>query len=401
MPHVRSFLLVAILVFLASCSGPGVAGKLSATATASPMPQPTLTPTPIAINPTPLTMVQAWGNVQIASYPVTFGDRLFQPGGGYGENTITDDDQMCGNVESAIVTLTPAQILQQSQSIALLNLHTGVLTNIQTLPVGYQGLTCAVTGQWVIWLQAYGATYESFQGHWKIMALNRQTHELRQLDQSTLPNGQPAPNKILPYPSASNGDVVWTTFADNQANTAAVRYDLATKQQTVLAPNASNPEISWPWVSWGDGRRQGVNFENLETQQQVFLNQRPSGSALDGTSFVSADGSYTAITLYPSITPDHIGTTYIVGKGINGDFVQFPNVNDRLVTWDSNDTLFAFDRKLQRLVQIDGIFGNPHPYISSHYMVWAQAISKDDFNASMHGTPLHVNLYILDTNTLP
>ncbi len=194
---------------------------------------------------------------------------------------------------------------------------------------------------------------------------------------------------------------MWTTFADNQADTEVVRYDLATGQKTVLAQHASNPEISWPWASWGDAGKQGIVFENLETQQQVFLNQRPTSSALFGTSFVVSNSDYSEITLYPSITPDHVGTSYIVGQSINSDFVQFPNLNDRLVTWDSNYSLFAFDRKLQRLVKIDGIFGNPYPYISSHYMVWEQAISQADVDASMHGAPLHVILYVLDTNTLP
>lgn len=387
MKSLGSCIFLVFVVILVGCAGQsGAVRSAPKTPTLPALPTSITAPvsTPIEVNQTPLTQTQAWGNGHVSKFPITFGDRYFNPGGSYGENTITDDGQMCGNIESAIPFTDPAQLLREVQSIALINLHTGVMTTIQTLSAGYQGLSCAVTGAWVIWLQAYGATYESFQRNWRIMALNRQTHELRLLDQSTLPNGQPAPAKILPYPSASNGTVVWTSFADNQANTEAVRYDLATQQKTVLAQRASNPQIWWPWVSWGDASKQGIVFENLATQQQVFLNQRPTGSALNGTSFAIADTNYTTITLYPSITPDQIGTSYIIGRGINGDFVQFPYLNDRLVTWDSNQTLFAFDRKLQRLVQIDGITGNPQPYISSHYFVWEQD-----------------SMYVIDTNTLP
>jgi hypothetical protein len=397
MKPVRMCLFLACLLTLLGCTSQQVPTTSVATRTPTPAPTSTLPP----LDYPPLTVAQAWGSGHISKFPVTFGNQDFNAGGNYGENTISDDGQMCGDIESAIATTDPAKILQQVESVALMNLHTGVVTTIRTFPPGWQVLSCALTGPWLIWQQAYGATYESFQMTWKIMALNLQTQELRQLDQSLLPNGQPAPPVILPYPSASNSTVVWTTFADNQADTEAVRYDLATGQKTVLARNARFPIISWPWVAWGDGTKQGIEFENLETQQQVFLDQRPSGSALDGTSFVEADGMYSTITLYPSITPDQIGTSEEVGQGINGDFVQFPTLNDRLVTWDSNYSLFAFDRKLQRLVQISGIFGNPQPYISSHFMVWRQFASQANMNAFSQGGIGQFILYVIDTNTLP
>ena len=275
------------------------------------------------------------------------------------------------------------------------------MTTLQTLPAGYQGLSCAVTGDWVVWTQAYGITYGQFEQNWKIKALNRQTQEVRTLDEGTLPNGQVPPSMLLPYPSASHGIVVWTTFADNQGTVQAVQYNFDTKQQTVLGRNISFPLISWPWVNWGDSVRKGIVFKNLETQQMSFLPTHPTTSAFSGTSFVSSNADYSAITLIPSISPDTIGTTYIVGNGINGDFVQFPTLNDRLVTWDSNETLFAYDRKLQRLIQIDGINANPRPYISSHYFVWELPLSKEDLAGGDQGKVVHQFLYVIDTNSLP
>jgi hypothetical protein len=380
MKQMRTCLFLACLLTLLGCTSQQTTASSTATRTPLPAPTPTLPP----LDYPPLTVTQAWGNGHITQFPITFGTQFFHAGGDYGENSISNEGQMCGDMESAIPPTDPMQILQQVESVALINLHTGAVTTIRTFAPGWQVLSCALTGSWLIWQQSYGATYESFQMTWQIMALNLQTQELRQLDHSILPNGQPAPPKILPYPSASNGTVVWTTFADDQADLEAVRYDLATGQKSVLAHNASFPTISWPWVSWGDATKQGIEFENLETQQQVLLNQQPSGSALDGTSFAMANRTYDTITLYPAIMPDQIGTSYQVGQGINGDFVQFPTLNDRLVTWDSNYSLFVFDRKLQRQVQIDGISGNPQPYISSHFMVWSQ-----------------LNLYVIDTNTLP
>ncbi len=223
------------------------------------------------------------------------------------------------------------------------------------------------------------------------MALNRQTGELRLLDQSPLPNGQIPANVFTSHPDADNGYVVWTSFDSADGSPEAVLYNLATGQKTVLAQNVAGPQLSWPWADGGDHTRGGMVFENLETHQQVFLKQMPAFTALNGTSFVMSDSNGSTIALYPSIaTSDQINTSYIVGESINGDFVQMPYLNDRLVTWDSNSSLFAYDRVLQRLVQLPNITGNPDPVISSHYMIWAQGTSAQT-----------LLLYVLDTNQLP
>ncbi len=66
-----------------------------------PFPSPTTPPpTPITINQRPLTVTQAWGSGHIRQFPVTFGDRDFNFGGSYGENTISADGQMCGDIDT-------------------------------------------------------------------------------------------------------------------------------------------------------------------------------------------------------------------------------------------------------------------------------------------------------------
>jgi len=108
------------LAILASCSSQSTAIQPMPSYTASL--QPTNTPAVIQINQTPLSMTQAWGKSTISKFPVTFGDNFFNPGGSYGENVITDDDQICGNVELSYHIRDQAQRLQLVQSIALVNL---------------------------------------------------------------------------------------------------------------------------------------------------------------------------------------------------------------------------------------------------------------------------------------
>jgi len=384
-------LLLALFVILTSCSSQSSTSPASTSATVTIV-LPTATPTAVSVNLNPLTTAQAWGDVHIAQFGLTTNTLTFQPGGAYSQNAVTNDDQVCGSV-SPPTTIDTVQRLLQIQMLELFNLHTGVLTNLYTAPAGYGINTCAVTDQWIVWTESYGIGYGDLQSNWRVKAINRQTQEVRLLDASKLPNGQQAPAKIIPFPSSGHGMAAWTTFLDNQGNTAAVIYDFATKQKTFQAQGTSFPLISWPWICWGDGTQLGIVFNNMETQQQTLLKENPATSAFNNSAFVVSNANYSAITVYPTIGPDMAAQSYVVGNGINGDFVEFPSVNDRLITWASNETVFAFDRKLQRPVKIlEGLTGNPYPLVSGHYMIWA----KHDPN-----NVLKTIMYVIDTNTLP
>lgn len=389
MQKLHSVLFVAIIVVMVGCAGQSVAGKPAATPTASSYLYPTMTPTQEVANQTPLTLAQAWGNAKIVSYPTTMGNHFFQAGGAYGEDAVTDDDQVCGSIR--LNSTDFAQTLNSVQSLALLNLHTGAITTLQTLPARFQIIDCAVTGQWVMWTQLYGQDNGVDQTTWKISAVNRQTHEVRLLDQNKLPNGQPGPSKILPYPTASHGLAAWTTFADNLGTTAGVIYDFATGTRTLLPNYSSDPMLSWPWVSWYDPNQREVVFKNLATQQQNLISLPQTSFAFQGSAFVTQNANGTSIMLYSAATTDHMGIPLVVANAINGDFVEYPTLNDRLVTWISNNSFFAYDRKLLRLVLIVGnLTGSPDPLISSHYMVWGGRDAQGHFFTD-----------VLDTNTLP
>lgn len=397
MKYWKIYLVVCAVLLLSSCAS-GQTGGTHAKAS----PTVSTSPTPFTVNLTPLTMQQAWGQVHISQFSLDMGDRYFAPNAQ--DNGITDDGQVCGHTYPVSSPRT-ADTSQDIDSIGLIDLHTGHTTLLATLPAGYSALACTVTGPWVIWMQTSGNTFESWAVHWIIKAFNRQTGEVRQLDQAHAPDAQHPYASIRPEPEASNGRVVWTTYsADTPGETQSEMYTLATGAKTVLAPRTSGPRISWPWVSWGDGVGKAIVFKNLETAQQVQLPMRypPTTVAFAGTSFVYTNDDYSQVTLVPSILAQPMGSYVIEDKQTDGsDFDEFPTLNERLVSWVGAGSWQVFDRKLLRPVKIPiGVRGFDG-FISSHYIVATPTLTQSDFDAQRQGEPYHHVLQVIDTNTLP
>ncbi len=388
----QPYLALCAVVLLSGCAGWNAGGthaKASPTATA-PLPTPT-------VSLSPLTMQQAWGNVQINQFSLDMGDQDFAPSAE--DNGITDDGQVCGGTFPQRSKDVPAV----SGSVGLIDLHTGHITLLASMPQGYIAMYCTVTGPWVIWSQVANDAAGN-PSLWAIKAFNRQTGEVRLLDQSKEPDATYPYPPILPEPDASNGRVVWTAYSDDtMGDTQSDMYTFATGAKTVLADHTSFPLISWPWVSWGDGAAHAIVFENLQTNQQAQLpmSYPPTSAAFSGTSYVYTNSDYSQVTLVPSILHPTVSTV-IEDKSLDGSsFDEFPTLNDRLVSWVGPFAWLVFDRKLQRPVKIalsvDGLDG----FISSHYLVATPALTQADFNARHSGLPYHHVMLVLDTNTLP
>jgi hypothetical protein len=398
--HWKAYLLVCVALLLSGCSGGQTGGahaKASPTATMSPP-----TPTPLTVNLTPLSMQQAWGNIKMSQFSLDMGDRYFSPTGSE-FNGITDDGQVCGS--TWLMRSQSVNLSKVIESVGLMDLHTGHIALFATMPAGYYQVACTVTGSWVIWTQTPGSNVASAAAHWVIKAFNRQTGDIRQLDQGHGPSGQQPYTSIQPQPYASNGRVVWTTYSqDTPGKTQSEIYTFATGKKTVLAPLTGGPRISWPWVSWGDGDASAVVFENLETGQQVRLpmSYAPTTVAFAGTSYVYTNSDYSQVTLVPSILAQPI-TSYVVEdkQADGGDFNEFPTLNDRLVTWQGPNVWLVFDRKLQRPVKIAIGVNGLNGFVSSHYLVATPALTQADWDAQSHGLPYNAVMLVIDTNTLP
>jgi len=396
-------LFVCIALVLISCSN-GQTEEVHAVTPAKSSPtMPTLHPTPmpttLKVSLTPLSMQQAWGQIRIHQLSLDLGDRYFAPDAQH--SGMTADDQICGST----YTMRPqaGNWSQDSESIGLINVHTGHITLLATMPAGYSLIACTVTGPWVIWSQTYGNTFESDAALWILKALNRQTGEVRLLDQGHGSDGQHPSASIRPEPYASNGRVVWTTYSQNTpGSTQSEMYTFATGTKTVLAPQTSGPQISWPWVSWGDGVGRAMVFENLETAQQVRLPMQypPTTAAFAGTSFVYTNSDYSQVIWIPSIQAQPMGSYVIEDKQRDGsDFDEFPTLNSRLISWVGPNAWLVFDRKLQHPVKIalgeHGFAG----FISGHYLVASPPLTEAEYQAQHQGLPYHHVMQVIDTNT--
>lgn len=403
MKHWYVCLLVCIALVLIGCSSEQTEGTPAGTpATASPtVAVPLSTPAPFMMNQVPLAMQQAWGQIQMRQFSLDLGDRYFAPDAQH--NGMTDDDQLCGSTYA--MQSQPGNWAQDVESIGLIDVQTGRVTLLVTMPPGYSLMACTATGPWVIWSQTYGNTFESYAAHWVLKALNRQTGEVRVLDQARSPDGQQPPASIRPEPYASNGRVVWTTYSQaTPGTTQSEMYSFATGTKTVLADQTSGPKLSWPWVSWGDGIGKAMVFKNLESGQQVRLPMQspPTTAAFAGTSFVYTNSDYSQVSWVPSILVQPISASVIEDKQIDGSgFDEFPTLNARLISWVGPDAWLVFDRKLQRSVKIaigaHGFAG----FVSGHYLVAFPPLTEAEFDAQRQGLPYHHVLQVIDTNTLP
>lgn len=128
------YLALCAAVLLSGCAGGPLGGtrdKSSPTATA-PLPTPT-------VSLSPLTAQQAWGQVQISQFSLNMGEQRFAPSA---ENDgVTADGQVCGWT----VPIRPADGPTYTASVGLIDLHTGHITLLTTLPTGYGPAYCTVT----------------------------------------------------------------------------------------------------------------------------------------------------------------------------------------------------------------------------------------------------------------
>lgn len=304
---------------------------------------------------------------QITYHSLSNNQVTFFPGGAYNQNTITDDDVICGRMVTE-----GSSGNQVATAVGLISIKTGEVSSLQALPSQYYLGSCSVTGDWIIWTQ-YRDTPTM---QWQLKAINRKTKQILILDTSQ----ENQPSQFKPTPSSDHGIVVWASIND-AGKTVVMSYDFATNVRSLLKENGSMPLISWPWISWGDIDEHGIVFKNMTTQEMDVLHSPPiTTSALNNGAFVVSNADYSSISLYPSIGKEMDTGAEVVGTASSGDFVDFPTVNNRLVTWGSNHSLFLFDRKSHtKMMVLNNLNGNPSPFISSHYMVWVEQEANNKY----------------------
>jgi hypothetical protein len=279
-----------------------------------------------------------------------------------------------------------------SEGVGAVDLATGALTTIAPLPAGAAGVGAMSAAQpWVVWEQANSTTD---LGDWSVRAWNRQSNELLDLAASRLPDGQEVFGQA-PLPVISRGMAAWAQPRPRQAGypeAQVVRYDLATRQRTVL----------------DSGRVSGPVFAGLDL----------------AWARVEADGSYTlravdAATLRPASLPERVRSpgsvlylagsprylawssgqqalhAWRVGSGEYGDYttdlrhpLQFLQLAGDFVLWYAGYPSSVLDLRTGRAFDVRGSLAGSDAVIAESEPTRAPATKSEVVPARLSYAPL-------------
>jgi len=185
--------------------------------------------------------------------------------------------------------------------VGAVDLATGALTDIASLPAGAAGVGAMAAAQpWVVWQQANSATD---LGDWSVRGWDQRSNRVIDLATSRLPDGGEVFGQA-PLPVVARGTAAWAQPLARQAGypeAQVVRYDLAARRETVLdTGRVSGPVFAGPDLVWAR---------------------------------VEADGSYSlravdAATLRPAPLPARAGSP---GQ------VRYLAGSDRYLAWSSDE----------------------------------------------------------------
>ena len=256
----------------------------------------------------------------------------------------------------------------EAQKVILLNVTTQEITVLQQFsdPMS-QVLGGAADANWIVWAVA---AQQPGLSDWILYSYNRQTQKVVSFAKApTAADGSFLPSPFI-LPTLDHGIVVWNEAGTDPSGTVrnptvVKSFDLNTGQQKVLATNGHGPVIAWPNVAWVQGLNTlstvkpgafnaSLVVENLETSAQKtlpFINT-PSYFDICGESIIWVDE--TQLSLYLS---DFAGTKpqLIVHTDDPSDYIQFPTINERLITWVSYKTNQVWDRVQKRVVTLSDI----------------------------------------------
>lgn len=304
-----------------------------------------------------------------------------------------------------------------SQGIALLNVATHQLRTLLPTSISEGIISAASEGDYFTWCQVDNHFTTNFSD-WRIYLYDLATNQLTLVTQAETLSGQPIPD-ICPIVSLSHGKLVWGQAhatggldAQGEPNEDHVvkLYDIASGQTTVTATNAYYASLSWPWMVWFDTIHKDLMVTNLQTQQRVVRPEQPFEIAMQGASLVYEASNWSTLTLIDDVPRVADAGTIIVTapSDIASDYIEFPSINDRLVTWvGDNGTSQVWDRVQRRIVTLAPVYSTGQGYtvgadVSGSYLLWTAPVSLQNLQASQqHKGHAHNIAYVLDTRQLP
>jgi hypothetical protein len=398
-PPRRLDLTLFYLVLLALTALPGSIPR-AGVARDTPAVLPTATPDP----PQRLDLATAWGAPPIQRLPtqVDSGHRFI-----FGDAVTADGKWLIGSIEPRLIFAatneTPVIALYNIESRAILTLHA-------TRTPRSQLLGAAADGDWVVWSEATDALRNA---DWTIYAYNLTTKQIRQLAQAERLNSAPGAG-TMPRPVMDHGVVVWAqavaASAGAQPQSIVRALDIVTGDVRTLG-TGTDPDISWPWVSWRDesGRDKvrpdvpvesdALNFQNMETQERLQFHGSAQSLALDDHALALCQPR--SLTVVGDLTKGLNAQTTIIAVDAP-NHLQDVTMSARLIGWTQVGPAEVWDRMLHVFVELPIRNGQSATWTHGDTLIWLDPeppeAERQDVENNLYPTP---DINIIDASALP
>lgn len=243
--------------------------------------------------------------------------------------------------------------------VVIVAMATGQLSTIRTLPSPRGGPTLADgSDTWFAWAEA---SEQPNHGDWTIYAYDTKTRYLRRVAEAQAGvDGRYLPSSV--WPQVDHGTVSWIQESaddptERTGTVMAVR--LPDGAPYVVAAGKRGCALSWPDVAYSEVRQ---GFDRI-VRQDLRTGDTRVVTAASHFRYATISGEATAWIddasheLWLAETPE-APARFITSKIGKHEFLQFPHMSRRFVTWQSNDYPGVYDRQLGVVVTF-GELGRP------------------------------------------
>lgn len=262
-----------------------------------------------------------------------------------------------------------------------------------------QILSAAGDGRWVVWQEAND---EPDFYNWRLRAYDLETGSVHEIARATTgAGGAPLPGP-LSFVATGHGLAMWgqgvgpRVIAGSMQDAVVRQADLASGRVTTVATSAGWPTLSWPWVAWVvfEGGGGYVHAENLNSGWTSRLAIRPASLSLSGASLAYNDAASLSVWLIDRI--DGGGTGTMIARSPQGNYLEWPTINSRIVAWAENGSSDVFDRALGQEVVLPVSYGWSSSTVSGPLLVWEETDPSTPVSQAWPDRAA-----VLDTSVLP
>jgi hypothetical protein len=234
--------------------------------------------------------------------------------------------------------------------------------------------------EWITWAEA--ARQPGFED-WILYSFNRRAGEIHTIAKAAAQrDGQPVPTRWI-EPKVDHGMVVWSAGTADEPLGSHIDSFVASASgdspPQLLAHDAINPVISWPYVFYGQRRSpepgtglQGMIVDLKSGQKRALNVISPLYTALSGVSLVWVDEHGKVLHLH-QVDSDADQIVVDVSNDPLG-FIQFPYSNGRIIAWGQDKGAWAYDSRNHVRVELAAVHGYGYTFMRANTLAWLDSI---------------------------